>query len=374
MVIDLIEKKQRDEELTTEEIRELISGFTNGNIPDYQVSAWLMAVYFQGMSTRETRDLTRAMGESGVKVDFSDLGAVTVDKHSTGGVGDKLSFLVAPLVAAAGVPVPMISGRGLGHTGGTLDKLESIPGLQTAVSVEKFKQQVADIGLAIISQTDSLVPADKKLYSLRDVTVTVKSLPLICSSILSKKVAEGAKGLVLDITTGSGAVLQELREARVLGRALVEYGNAMGVRTVGLVTDMDAPLGQEVGNALEIRECSQILSSGTGPDDLIELTMALGSRMLVLGRRASTLPEAESMLRELLTSGKGFVKWQEMVEAQGGDPVALEQLDKLPKARYQREITADKSGVVQRVDALIIGKYSVMLGAGRRMVDDVIDP
>lgn len=374
MVIELIEKKQREEELTTQEIRELISGFSNGKIPDYQVSAWLMAVYFQGMSTRETRDLTQAMVESGVQVDFSDLGAVTVDKHSTGGVGDKLSFLIAPLVAAAGVPVPMISGRGLGHTGGTLDKLESIPGLQTAVSVEQFKRQVADIGLAIISQTDSLVPADKKLYSLRDVTVTVKSLPLICSSILSKKVAEGAQALVLDIKTGSGAVLQDLREARVLGRALVEYGNAMGVRTVGLVTDMDAPLGQEVGNALEIKECAKILSSGNGPEDLIELTMALGTRMLVLGGKATTMQEAETILSDMLSSGKGFTKWQEMVEAQGGDPEALEQLDKLPQARYQRDVVADKSGIIQRVDALTIGKSSVMLGAGRRTVDDVIDP
>jgi pyrimidine-nucleoside phosphorylase len=374
LVVDLIEKKQRGEELTPEEIRFLIHNFSNGHIPDYQVSAWLMSVFFQGMNTHETSELIRAMVDSGAVIDFPDLPGVAVDKHSTGGVGDKITFLVAPLVAAAGVPVPMISGRGLGHTGGTLDKLESIPGLKTAIDPVRFKQIVADVGLAIISQSDTLVPADRKLYSLRDVTATVKSLPLICSSILSKKVAEGARALVLDIKTGIGAVIQGYREARILGRALVEYGNTMGLRTVGVVTNMDTPLGNEVGNALEIAECAAILKSGTGPDDLIEITMALGSRMLVLGKKASSLEQAEAILKELLQSGKGFVKWQEMVVAQGGNPEALDNPDLLPQAKFHKEIKADRSGIVQAVDALQIGKSSVILGAGRRTIADVIDP
>lgn len=374
LVVELIEKKQRGERLTPEEIRFLIQNFSNGHIPDYQVSAWLMAVFFQGMTTIETRELIQAMVESGTRIDFSDLPGIPVDKHSTGGVGDKLSFLIAPLVAAAGVPVPMISGRGLGHTGGTLDKLESIPGLTTAIGVDQFKKQVADIGLAIISQSETLVPADRKLYALRDVTATVKSMPLICSSILSKKVAEGAKALVLDVKTGNGAILQNLREARVLGRALVDYGNAMGVRTVGLVTNMDAPLGNEVGNALEVAECAKILASGTGPRDLIELTLELGSRMVILGGKTNSLEEATALLKNILTSGKGFRKFQQMIEAQSGNPDALENLDLLPKAKYHSEIIADRSGIVQSVDALEIAKTSVTLGAGRRTVDDIIHP
>lgn len=374
LVVDLIEKKQRGEELDAEEIRFLIHNFSNGHIPDYQVSAWLMSVFFQGMNSHETRELIRAMVDSGAVIDFSDLPGVPVDKHSTGGVGDKITFLVAPLVAAAGVPVPMISGRGLGHTGGTLDKLESIPGLTTALSVERFKQIVAEVGLAIVSQSDVLVPADRKLYSLRDVTATVKSLPLICSSILSKKVAEGARALVLDVKTGVGAVIQGYREARILGRALVEYGNVMGLRTVGVVTDMDTPLGSEVGNALEIAECARILEHGTGPDDLIEITMAVGSRMMVLGKKAATLEEAESTLKKLLRSGKGLTKLQEMVEAQGGNPEALVRPELLPKSRHGKEVTADRTGILQAVDALKIGKTSVMLGAGRQTMTDAIDP
>lgn len=374
LVVDLIEKKQRGEELDAEEIRFLIHNFSNGHIPDYQVSAWLMSVFFQGMNSHETRELIRAMVDSGTIIDFSDLPGVPVDKHSTGGVGDKITFLVAPLVAAAGVPIPMISGRGLGHTGGTLDKLESIPGLTTVLSVERFKHIVADVGLAIVSQSDMLVPADRKLYSLRDVTATVKSLPLICSSILSKKVAEGAKALVLDVKTGVGAVIQGYREARILGRALVEYGNAMGLRTVGVVTDMDTPLGSEVGNALEIAECAKILKHGVGPDDLIEITMAVGSRMMVLGKKAATLEEAESTLKKLLRSGKGLAKLQEMVEAQGGNSAALDEPGLLPKSKHSKEIAAGRSGMLQTVDALKIGKVSVLLGAGRRTITDVIDP
>ena len=373
-VIDVIEKKQRGEELAVEEIRFLIQNFSNGHIPDYQASAWLMAVFFQGMTTRETRDLIQAMVDSGSTIDLSDIPGIKVDKHSTGGVGDKLTFLVAPLVAAAGVPVPMISGRGLGHTGGTLDKLESIPGFSSTLSVTKFKQQVADIGLAIIGQSDNLVPADRKLYALRDVTATVKSLPLICGSILSKKVAEGAQALVLDIKTGTGAIIQNLREARLLGRALVEYGNAMGLRTMGLVTNMDTPLGAEVGNSLEVAECIRILSSGSGPDDVIELTLALGSRMLMLGGKAHTVEEGRSILAKLLTSKQGFEKFREMVQAQGGNPEVLERPNLLPKAKFSVEIVADNSGILQSVDALMIGKSSATLGAGRRTINDVIDP
>jgi pyrimidine-nucleoside phosphorylase len=374
LVVDLIEKKQRGETLAPQEISYLIGNFSNGHIPDYQVTAWLMAVFFQGMTTQETRQLIQAMVDSGNTIDLSDLTGVPVDKHSTGGVGDKLSFLVAPLVAAAGVPVPMISGRGLGHTGGTLDKLESIPGLKTSMGVNQFKRQVTDIGLAIISQSDKLVPADRKLYALRDVTATVKSLPLICSSILSKKIAEGARALVVDIKTGAGAVIQGYREARILGRALVDYGNAMGLRTVGLVTNMDTPLGSEVGNALEVAECARILQHGNGPSDLIELTLELGSRMLVLGTKVESLDEGKAMLNELLTSGAGFKKLQEMVQAQGGNPEALERMDLLPKAKSSLEVRAEHSGVLQTVDALKIGKSSVALGAGRRTIDDVIDP
>jgi pyrimidine-nucleoside phosphorylase len=374
LVIDVIEKKQRGEELTVEEIRFLIKNFSNGHIPDYQASAWLMAVFFQGMTTRETRDLIQAMVDSGSKIDLSDIPGIKVDKHSTGGVGDKLTFLVAPLVAAAGVPIPMISGRGLGHTGGTLDKLESIPGFSASLSVDKFKQQVADIGLAIIGQSDNLVPADRKLYALRDVTATVKSLPLICGSILSKKVAEGAQALVLDIKTGTGAIIQNLREARLLGRALVEYGNAMGLRTMGLVTNMDTPLGTEVGNALEVTECIEILSSGSGPDDVIELTLALGSRMLMLGGKTHTVEEGRSNLAKLLTSKQGLNKFKELIQAQGGNPDVIEHPDLLPKAKFTVEITADHSGILQSVNALLIGKSSVALGAGRRTINDIIDP
>jgi pyrimidine-nucleoside phosphorylase len=374
LVIDVIEKKQRGEELTVEEIRFLIKNFSNGHIPDYQASAWLMAVFFQGMTTRETRDLIQAMVDSGSKIDLSDIPGIKVDKHSTGGVGDKLTFLVAPLVAAAGVPIPMISGRGLGHTGGTLDKLESIPGFSASLSVDKFKQQVADIGLAIIGQSDNLVPADRKLYALRDVTATVKSLPLICGSILSKKVAEGAQALVLDIKTGTGAIIQNLREARLLGRALVEYGNAMGLRTMGLVTNMDTPLGTEVGNALEVTECIEILSSGSGPDDVIELTLALGSRMLMLGGKTHTVEEGRSNLAKLLTSKQGLNKFKELIQAQGGNPDVIEHPDLLPKAKFTVEITADHSGILQSVDALLIGKSSVALGAGRQTINDIIDP
>jgi pyrimidine-nucleoside phosphorylase len=371
--VDLIQRKRDGEELAPEEIEFLVDGYTTGAIPDYQMSAFLMAVFYSGMTDREVSRLTECMLRSGETADLSAIPGVKVDKHSTGGVGDKTSLIVAPLASAAGVVVPMMSGRALGHTGGTLDKLESIPGFRTNLSSDEFQQQLSELGLCFIGQTDQFAPADRKLYALRDVTGTVESVPLIASSIMSKKLAEGVDALVLDVKVGSGAFMKKQVDARRLAQAMVGIGRRMDKKVQALITDMNQPLGYAVGNALEVMEASQTLQNA-GPADLTKLCLELASRMIFLGKKAATLEEARLAAEGHLVDGSAYKKFKEVVAAQGGNPQALDNFVLLPNATGAREIASPRAGYVSAINAEDIGIASNMIGAGRDKKEDSIDP
>ena len=371
--VDLIQRKRDGEELAPEEISAIVEGYTSGEIPDYQMSAFLMAVYFTGMTDRELSRLTECMLRSGESVDLSSVPGIKVDKHSTGGVGDKTSFIVAPLAAAAGVVVPMMSGRALGHTGGTLDKLESIPGFRTDLTPDDLRKQLAEHGLAFIGQTDQLAPADRKIYALRDVTATVESIPLISSSIMSKKLAEGVDALVLDVKVGSGAFMKKQVDARRLAQAMVGIGRRMDKKVQALITDMSQPLGYAVGNALEVMEASQTLQNA-GPADLTKLCIELAARMIFLGKKAGSLDEARRVAEKHLVDGTGYKKFKQVVAAQGGNPQALDKFELLPNATGMREITSPRAGYISSIAAQEIGAASNMIGAGRDRKEDTIDP
>ncbi|NQT23936.1 thymidine phosphorylase [candidate division KSB1 bacterium] len=371
--VEIITKKRDGKNLSKDEIRWMIHEYVRGEIPDYQMSALLMAIYFNGLESSETAALTEAMIQSGDRMDLSAVPGIKVDKHSTGGVGDKVSLVLAPLVAAAGVPVPMMSGRGLGHTGGTLDKLEAIPGFRTQLSEKEFRNILAKTGFAMIGQTESIVPADRLLYALRDVTGTVPSIPLICSSIISKKKAEGADALVLDVKVGNGAFLPDRSATVSLAKNLVRLGENVGLKTRALLTSMDQPLGLTVGNWLETREAIEALQ-GNGPDDLMEVTFQLGGLMCVLGGCAHSPSEGIKILKEKLDSGEGFEQFIRMTELQGGDVKVVESPDKYPHQAKAIEVTSPVSGTIIQMDTQIIGILSVSLGAGRMRKEDVVDP
>ena len=371
--VDLIQRKRDGEELAPEEIDYLVEGYASSEIPDYQMSAFLMAVFFSGMTDREVSRLTECMLRSGETVDLSAVPGIKVDKHSTGGVGDKTSLIVAPLAAAAGVVVPMMSGRALGHTGGTLDKLESIPGFRVGLSPDEVQKQLAEMGLCFIGQTDRLAPADGKFYALRDVTATVESIPLISSSIMSKKLAEGVDALVLDVKVGSGAFMKKQVDARRLAQMMVGIGRRMDKRVQALITDMNQPLGYAVGNALEVMEASQTLQNA-GPTDLTKLSIELAARMIYLGKKAGSLDDARRLAEEKLVDGSGYKKFKQVVAAQGGNPHALDKFELLPNATGMREVTSPRGGYVSFIDAEDIGIASNMIGAGRDRKEDAIDP
>lgn len=369
----LIERKRDGGALTPAEWRELILAYAGGSVPDYQMSALLMAILWRGLSGTELDAVAEAMLDSGERLRWDGLDRPVVDKHSTGGVGDKTSLLLAPMLAACGAAVPMMSGRGLGHTGGTLDKLEAIPGFRTSLSLQETQAQVRRIGCAMIGQTPEIAPADKRLYALRDVTATVESIPLIAASIMSKKLAEGLDGLVLDVKTGSGAFLPEESQALELARTMIGLGQSHGCRTVALLTAMDRPLGRAAGNALEVEESIAGLS-GEGPADLMEVTYALGVEMLLAARLAGGTDEARRMLEESITSGHAREKFGQLVEAQGGNPAILDDPAALPQADVIEIFSAPRDGVVRRVEPRRIGRAIIALGGGRQQVDDVVDP
>ena len=371
-MVDLISKKRHNIELTTAEIEWIINGYTNKEIPDYQMSALLMAIVFNDMTKAERLALTQAMVNSGDVVDLSAIEGVKVDKHSTGGVGDKTSLILGPLVASMGVPVAKMSGRGLGHTGGTLDKLESISGMKIEIEMDQFIQQVNDIKLAIIGQTGNLAPADKYLYALRDVTGTVESIPLIASSIMSKKIAAGADAIVLDVKFGAGAFMKTLDDAKELATAMVEIGRDAGRETVAFLTDMNQPLGFAIGNALEVKEAIETLS-GNGPKDLEELVLQFASHMVVLAKKAANTEQAYAQLKEKLQNGEALQKFKEFVAAQGGDTSQIENPELLPTASSVIPVTATEAGYVEKIDALSIGIAAMKLGAGRATKEDTID-
>ena len=371
-MVDIIEKKRDGKELTTDEINFFIEGYTNGDIPDYQAASLAMAIFFQDMTEQERVALTLAMVHSGDVIDLSQINGVKVDKHSTGGVGDTTTLVLAPRVAAVGVPVAKMSGRGLGHTGGTIDKLESVEGFHVEISEDEFIKLVNEDRVAVIGQTGNLTPADKKLYALRDVTGTVNSIPLIASSIMSKKIAAGADAIVLDVKTGSGAFMKTLEDAEQLAHAMVSIGNHVGRKTMAIISDMSQPLGNAIGNALELREAIETLN-GHGPEDLTELVLTLGSQMVVLGQQAETLEEARRKLKQAIQDGTALAKFKQFIANQGGDPHIVDHPELLPQAQYKIELPAQKTGTITEMIANDIGIASMMLGAGRQTKEDTID-
>jgi pyrimidine-nucleoside phosphorylase len=371
--VDVIRKKRDGHELSRAEIDSIVSGYTTGTIPDYQISAWLMAALLKGLSRAETAALTDAMLHSGEVLDLSEFSAAKVDKHSTGGVGDKTSLVLAPLAAAGGLVVPMISGRGLGHTGGTLDKLESIPGFNVNLPLARFREVLRTCGCAMIGQTAEIAPADRKFYSLRDVTGTVESPDLICASIMSKKLAEGIDALVLDVKTGSGAFMKTGEDAVFLAELMVETGERMGKKMTALITDMDQPLGLKIGNSLEVEECIDVLH-GEGPEDLRALCIELAGWMLHLGGRTGTIAEAKQLADQLIRSGKAFDKLRQMVELQGGDPKAIDDPNRLPRAKHSLDVVSPRSGYVGAIQCELVGTACVILGGGREKKEDSVDP
>lgn len=371
--VDIIRKKRDAAELSRQEIEFLIEGVTHDRIPDYQLAAWLMAVVWRGMTRAELAALTESMLHSGVVLDFSDLAATKVDKHSTGGVGDKTSLVIAPVVAAAGLYVPMISGRGLGHTGGTLDKLESIPGFNVNLSLKDFRRVLEACHCGLIGQTPEIAPADKRLYALRDVTATVESPYLICASIMSKKMAEGIDALVLDVKTGDGAFMKKQADAEYLAELMVETGTRMGKKVVALITDMEQPLGRKIGNALEVEECIEIMN-GRGPDDLRDLCLELSAWMFVLGNRTKSVAEGRKLAAEMIASGRARDTFREIVRLQGGDPKIVEDPARLPRAHHQTQVRAKHAGYITGIHCEHVGVASMMLGGGREKKEDAVDP
>jgi len=369
---DLIIKKRGGQELTQEEINFMIKEYCEDRIPNYQMSAILMAIYFKGMSKRKIKYLTMSMVNSGKIIDLSSISGIKVDKHSTGGVGDTTTLALAPMVAAAGVPVAKMSGRGLGHTGGTIDKLESIEGFKTELSLNKFIDIVKKVGASIISPTSDLAPADKKLYALRDVTGTIDSIPLIVSSIMSKKLAAGADAIVLDVTTGSGAFMQEYKDALKLGKIMVDIGLELGKETVAVISNMDEPLGFAIGNSLEVKEAIDVLKD-KGPEDLGNLCLVLGAHMLKLGGAVKSYKEGKNRLEKILQEGTAFNKFKEMITAQGGNPEVIDRPELLPLAKHCNKIKADISGYIQKIDSRLIGESAMLLGAGREKKESEID-
>ncbi|MFA5833696.1 MAG: thymidine phosphorylase [Bacteroidota bacterium] len=372
-VVEIIRKKRNGELLSSEEMKFVIDGYVKGSVPDYQIASFLMATYFRGMTKEETAEFTRLMLYSGDIVDLTSIPGTKVDKHSTGGVGDKISLPLAPMVAACGVPVPMISGRGLGHTGGTLDKLESIPGFNTSLSIDEYKKVIAEIGLVMIGQTKEIAPADKKMYALRDVTATVECIPLIAGSIMSKKLAEGIDALVLDVKTGRGAFMQTYEKSVELAQALVGIGTSFGKETIGFITDMNQPLGNAIGNWVEIMESVECLR-GKGPSDVMELTYVLGGAMVMLGGKAKSINEGIERCKEVVNNGKAFERFLALVKRQGGDTSFLLHPERYPLSKFRTEIIADKDGFVSSIDSLELGLSVITLGGGRTKVDDIIDP
>ncbi|MFD0586839.1 pyrimidine-nucleoside phosphorylase [Paenibacillus sp. GCM10027627] len=370
--VDLIHKKRDGGELTAGELEFLISGYSKGEIPDYQMSAFAMAVFYKGMTASETAAMTMAMAASGDQVDLAPIEGIKVDKHSTGGVGDKTTLIIGPLVASVGVPVAKMSGRGLGHTGGTIDKLESISGFHTELSRDNFIGQVNELGLSVIGQSGNLAPADKKLYALRDVTGTVESIPLIASSVMSKKIAAGADAIVLDVKTGSGAFMKTVEDSEKLAQAMVAIGSEVGRKTAAVISDMDQPLGFAIGNALEVREAIDTLK-GEGPEDLTELCIALGAHMVVLGGKAAALDEAKQLLRKQLENGEALAKFKAFIEAQGGDGSIVDSPERLPAAPVTLEVKAEQAGFVNAIEAEQLGLAAMILGAGRATKEAVID-